>query len=79
MRIISQDKKVDIPYELAVLGISDDCHIWSSVGTCRDMIGAYKSLDDARAVLWTIAANFKAGKHYFEMPSEDEDLSYAKM
>ncbi len=81
MRIIAQDKKTDIPYEKSALiiqivnekvfninGFLSDRYFW---------IGNYKTLNDAKAVLWDIAANFKAGKKYYEMPQADEDLTYA--
>lgn len=77
MRIISQDKMRDISYESCALQIRNDNQI---VGFCANYLidlGHYNKVEDAKAVLWDIAANFKVGKDYYEMPQDDEDLSYA--
>lgn len=77
MRIISQDKMRDISYDNCAIQIRNDNVI---VGFCTNYVmelGTYKNVEDAKAVLWTIAANFKAGKDYYEMPQDSEDFSYA--
>lgn len=81
MRIISQDKQTDIPYKRSILIIDTasegtffiDAYIYDKYF----WLGTYHSLDDAKAVLWAIAANKKAGKDYYEMPQHDEELAYA--
>ena len=81
MRIISQDKAADVPYEISVLMIDERTNwyvIAARVYDAQVMLGRYYTLDDARAVLWAIAANAKAKKDYFEMPGEEEDLEYAR-
>jgi len=71
MRIIGQDKATDVPYEISVLMIDEHTNWYAIAARAYDahvMLGRYRTLDDARAVLWAIAANAKAKKDYFEMP-----------
>ena len=71
MRIIGQDKATDVPYEISVLMIDEHTNWYAIAARSYDahvMLGRYRTLDDARAVLWAIAANAKAKKDYFEMP-----------
>lgn len=81
MRIISQDKQTDIPYKGSILTIEivkeSTVFIHANIYDRYFWLGTYHSLDDAKAVLWAIAASKKAGKDYFEMPSADENLEYA--
>ncbi len=81
MRIISQDKQTDIPYERLILIIETASEgtffIHAYIYDKYFWLGTYHSLDDAKAVLWAIAAYKKAGKDFFEMPSADGDLQYA--
>ena len=81
MRIISQDKTVDIPYENSALIIEEvtknTFYIHGFLNDRYFWLGTYKNMNDAKAVLWDIASNFKAKKEYCEMPQEDEDLEYA--
>jgi len=81
MRIIGQDKATDVPYEISVLMIDEHTNWYAIAARAYDahvMLGRYHTLDDARAVLWAIAASVKAKKDYFEMPGEEEDLEYAR-
>lgn len=79
MRIISQNKQCDIPYEISVIDIvkSKGEYEIDATFTNKDVfiLGKYNSLDDAKAVLWAIASNFREGKKYYEMPQADEDLT----
>lgn len=79
MRIISQDKEKDIPYEQAVLVISNGKTIYidAYVGGGCFYLGAYHSLSDAKTVLRAAVAHKKAGRDYYELPQSDEDLEYA--
>ena len=81
MRIISQDKQTDIPYERSIITNEivkeSTVFIYANIYDRIFWLGTYHSLDDAKAVLWAIAASKKAGKDYFEMPSADGDLQYA--
>lgn len=81
MRIISQDKATDIPYEQATLTIghvdTETFHINAYFGDIYFYLGAYHSLADAKAVLWAVIANKKAGRDYYELPGANEDLGYA--
>ena len=81
MRIISQDKETDIPYEQATLTIGnvnkETFHIDAYFGDKYFFLGAYHSLSDAKAVLWAIIANKKAERDYYELPGANEDLGYA--
>lgn len=77
MRIISQDKTRDIPYEECAIQIRNDNAVVAFNSEYCMELGKYNSQDDAKAVLWAIAAYYKTGGKYFEMPDADEDLSYA--
>lgn len=79
MRIISQEKTIDIPYERCCLQIRPQPKYGKYFEIWADslMLGTYFTCDDARAVLWAIAANYKAGKDYYEMPEIYENLEYA--
>lgn len=75
MRIISQDKTRDIPYDVCVIQIRNDNAI---VGFCSDYVmelGKYNSQEDAKTVMLAIAAYNKDGGKYFEMPQPEDDLS----
>lgn len=81
MRVISQDKATDIPYEQATLTIGnvnqETFHIDAYFGDKCFFLGTYHSLSDARAVLLAVVANKKAGRDYYELPGANEDLGYA--
>ena len=72
MRIISQDKQTDIPYKRSNLIIEtaneDTFYINAYIYDRYFWLGTYKTLDDAKTVLWDIVSNFRAGKKYFIMP-----------
>lgn len=80
MRIISQDKATDIPYEQSALIIETAnegiFYINVYMGDRYFWLGTYHSLVDAKAVLWAIASSFRECKTYFKMPQADEDLPY---
>lgn len=69
MRIISQDREVDIPYDLAVIKISELNQIVALIGERFVCLGSYKSLEDAQVVMRDIANNRMS---YYIMPKEDE-------
>ena len=81
MRIISQDKETDIPYEQSALIIETAnegiFYINAYMGDRYFWLGTYHSLVDAKAVLWAVIANKKVGKDFYELPQADEDLEYA--
>lgn len=79
MRIISQNKQCDIPYEISVIDIvkcKGEYEI-DATFTNKDVfiLGKYKDMNHAKAVLWAMASNFREDKKYFEMPQADEDLT----
>ncbi len=76
MRIISQDKTRDLPYESCILE-ADSSSVSAIVGLSRFIIGKYNSLKDSKAVLWAILANYLAGEKRYEMPQRKDDLTYA--
>ena len=80
MRIIGQDKQSDIPYDNTALSIHDTkentYRIDAFCGYCYTVVGVYKTLDDAKAVLWKIAESNRENKPYFEIPQPDEEIAY---
>ena len=89
MRIIGQDRKIDVPYDNTSLRIRSNAlapcielpyriEVTNdfSHGEWDRVIGFYNTLDDAKAVLWKIAESYKENKPYFEMPQPDEELVY---
>lgn len=81
MRIISQDKETDIPYERSAFVIETldkgNFLIHAYIYGKYFWLGTYNTLDDAKAVLSSIAAYKKAGRDYYELPQSDDDLEYA--
>lgn len=81
MRIISQDKETDIPYERSTLTIEEVnehyFNIHAYFGNKYFWLGTYKTMDDAKTVLRAVIAHKKAGRDYYELPQSDEDLEYA--
>ena len=69
MRIISQDRKVDIPYDNAIIKINDAAQIITLIGERFVCLGSYKSLEDAQVVMRDIANNRMS---YYLMPKEDK-------
>lgn len=80
MRIITQDKTADIPYEKSALIIEKvNENVFNILGFLSGRyfwLGSYKDMNDAKAVLWAIASSFRECKTYFKMPQADEDLPY---
>lgn len=79
MRIISQDKMMDIPYDVAVIYIyyrTNDVQIYvSNVGDDEGFpIGTYNNDEDAVYVMSLIRTAFAHETQYFYMP-EAEDAS----
>lgn len=75
MRIISQDKTEDIPYEMSRLYISE-VHtgaIKAEISGISDttMLGDYYTHEDAKTALAEVRAAYFSGKKFFVMPSTD--------
>lgn len=81
MRIISQDKATDVPYDSSVINVEvanvSTCYINAYFGDKWFWLGTYKTLDNAKAVLWDIATKNKEKKTYYEMPQTNNDLVYS--
>lgn len=78
MRIISQDKTTDVSYDSSVIYVEvaneSICYINAYFGDRCFWLGTYKTLDNAKAVLWDIATKNKEKKTYYEMPQNNNDL-----
>lgn len=81
MRIISQDKTTDVPYDSSVICIEvtnvSIYYINVYFGDKWFWLGTYETLDNAKAVLWDIATKNKEKKTYYEMPQRNNDLVYS--
>ena len=76
MRIISQDRTEDIPYEIARLYISS-VHtgtIYAELVGLSDatLLGDYYTQEDATTALAEVMRSYFNGKKFFIMPSADE-------
>ncbi len=80
MRIITQDKATDFPYEKSALVIEEvNENVFNILGFLSGRyfwLGSYKNMNDAKAVLWKISSSFRECQTYFEMPPADENLTY---
>lgn len=76
MRIISQDKMTDTPYDGAVVYIHRRTNKQIYVGNVGDdegfLIGTYNSEEDAVYVMSLIRATFMCNHKYFYMPEVEE-------
>lgn len=81
MRIISQNKTTDVPYDSSVICVEvvnkSIYDINTYFGDKWFLLGTYKTLDNAKAVLWDIATKNKEKKTYYEMPQTNNDLTYS--
>lgn len=77
MRIISQDKMIDIPYEGAAVYIDRSAanKIYAHVPDESFLIGAYDTAEDAAYVMSLIRTAFSEEYRYFYMP-EARSLFY---
>lgn len=76
MRIISQDKTEDIPYEMSRMYISE-VHtgtIKAEISGISDttMLGDYYTNEDAKTALQSVRMAYFSGKKYWLMPTVDE-------
>ena len=76
MRIISQDKMTDTPYDGAVVYIHRRTNKQIYVGNVGDdegfLIGTYNSEDDAVYVMSLIRSTFMCNHKFFYMPEVEE-------
>jgi hypothetical protein len=79
MRIISQDKRIDIAYERAVVYIHrtthDQSYVIAHVPDEDFSLGAYDTAEDAAYVMSLIRTAFSEEYRYFYMP-EARSLCY---
>lgn len=82
MRIVSQDKMTDTPYEGAVVYINRNMNNHIYIGNIGDEvgfpIGIYNSKEDAIYVMSLIRTAFAYENQYFYMPKA-EDASIIKL
>jgi len=74
MRIISQDRMTDTPYDGAVIYIhagTDQIYVMAHVPDEAFTIGTYNSIEDALRVMELIRDCFIYGGTYFVMPKSD--------
>lgn len=72
MRIVSQNGKMDFPYDTAILFINEEDH--SLIAQVPDslpsaIIGTYDSDEEAMSVMEDIRVSFKQGRLYFCIPN----------
>lgn len=72
MRIVSQNGKMDFPYDTAILFINEEDH--SLIAQVPDslpsaIIGTYDSDEEAMSVMEDIRTSFRQGHLYFCMPN----------
>ena len=76
MRIISQDKMTDTPYDGAVVYVHRRTNKQIYVGNVGDdegfLIGTYNSEDDAVYVMSLIRSTFMCNHKFFYMPEVEE-------
>lgn len=75
MRIISQDKTEDIPYEMSTICIEAvyPSRICAKQAGLNDiLLGKYNSHEDAKAALQSVRMAYFSGKKYWLMPTADE-------
>ena len=76
MRIISQNRTEDIPYEISRLYISS-VHtgtIYAELAGMSDatLLGDYYTQEDAIKALEEVSTNYYCGKEFFVMPSAEK-------
>jgi len=75
MRIISQDKKHDVPYNCVTVYLSSAIQTFIQADFVAyrytEILGAYNSEEDALYVMDCIRYSMKYGYDYFYMPSAD--------
>lgn len=76
MRIIGQDKDVDVPYEFATLAIIGCGVIHAYTSERGFYLGSYSTESKAKAVLMDIVTKYKEKAEYYEMPSDDKVLAH---
>ncbi len=76
MRIIGQDKDVDVPYELVTVAIIGSSVIHAYMSERGFYLGAYSTENKAKAVLMDIVTKYKEKAEYYEMPSDDKVLTH---
>ena len=76
MRIISQDKMTDTPYDGAVVYVHRRTNKQIYIGNVGDdegfLIGTYNSEDDAVYVMSLIRSTFMCNHKFFYMPEVEE-------
>lgn len=75
MRIISQDKTEDIPYEMATICIEEvyPSRICAKQAGLNDiLLGKYNSHEDAKAALQSVRTAYFSGKKFLIMPTAEE-------
>lgn len=76
MRIIGQDKDVDVPYEFVTLSIIGYTVIHAYMSERGFYLGTYSTESKTKAVLMDIVTKYKEKAEYYEMPLDEEVLTH---